>query len=106
MSKNAQLKDILNQFYAQGYRLADSSVAAMSNEAIQSNDWRLDQVQQVRNEHHRDSPAMVMAVSSATKGMRLLFVEVLYPGTEFSPVQLLKRLFPVRNRPAVRVSAR
>ncbi len=106
MSKNAQLNDILNQFYAQGYQFADSGIAAMSNEAIQSNDWRLDQIRQVYNERHRDSPVMVMAVSSAAKGMRLLFVEVLYPGTEFSPLQLLKRLFPLRNRPAVRVSAR
>lgn len=102
MLKNTPLIDILFQFQEKGYRLADSEVAAMTDDDIQSNDWRLDKVIQVRNLQHIDTPVVVMAVSSAGRNMKLLFVEVLYPGTEFTPIQLLRRLFPTKNRQTAR----
>lgn len=74
--------------------MADAKIAAMPSESIQSEDWKLDVARQVRHEQYPNHKVLVIAVSSRRRDMKLLFVEVVFPGVEFSPLQLLKRLFP------------
>lgn len=94
MERFFSLPDAIQHLQKKGYRLADSNVASMSDDAIQSEDWRLDSVHQIKQNPSSQMKALVIAVSSMRKQMKLVFVEVLMPKSDFTPLTLLKRLFP------------
>ena len=85
------LSDTLRNLMSSGYRLADDQI----DESLQSDDWRLDSVEQIRQEQGK---TLVIAVSSVRRCMKLIFVEVLLPQRDFSLMTLLRRLFPMRQR--------
>jgi hypothetical protein len=89
------LPETLKDLFSNGYRLADNHIATLPDESIQSDDWRLDSVERIRQEQ---GGALVIAVSSVQRCMKLVFVEVLLPQHDFSPIQLLRRLFPMRPK--------
>ena len=89
------LSETLKNLMSSGYRLADAQIAALPDESLQSDDWRLDSVEQIRQEQGK---ALVIAVSSVSRRMKLIFVEVLLPQSDFSLMNLLRRLFPMRQR--------
>ncbi len=89
------LPETLKNLFSNGYRLADNHIADLPDESIQSDDWRLDSVNRVLQEQ---GGAIVIAVSSVRRCMKLVFVEVLLPQHDFSPIQLLRRLFPMRSK--------
>jgi hypothetical protein len=98
--ETTSLTEVLHQLNDQGYRLADADIAAMPSESIQSNDWRLDQA--YRLPHSTDTETdtnsvYVIAVSSTKRLLKLIFVEVRFPQDDFSPLTLLRRLFPRRR---------
>lgn len=96
MIKSISLPDALQNLSAKGYHLADSQTMDMPNPSIQSNDWRLDSVQQVRPEEQNGAPSLVViAVSSVHHHLKLVFVEVMQHKIEFSPMNLLRKLFPI-----------
>ncbi len=90
---STSLPDALQNLTSKGYHLADSQLIGMPDQAIHSNDWRLDSVQQVRREQNNSS-ALVIAVSSAHRHMKLVFVEGIQQKSDFSPMNLLRKLFP------------
>ena len=92
------LSDILQQLTSNGYSLADAVLATLPDDALLSNDWRLDSVQRVTQGIEIGSAALVIAVSSVERCLKLVFVEVLRPPFTFSPLTLLRRLFPMRKR--------
>lgn len=92
------LSETLKNLISSGYSLADAKIAALPDESIQSDDWRLDSVEQIRQEQGK---ALVIAVSSVQKCMKLIFVEVLLPQSDFSLMNLVRRLFPMRQRAGV-----
>ena len=94
MLKSSSLPDALQNLTAKGYHLADSQLMNMPDQAIQSNDWRLDSVQQVRREQENGSSALVIAVSSVHHRLKLVFVEAMQQKSDFSPMNLLRKLFP------------
>lgn len=98
MQKSASIPDLLQNLFARGYRLADADIAAMPDEALHANDWRLDLLQQVKAEADGPSTVLVIAVSSKSRSLKLVFVEVVVPDEPFTPMQLLRRLFPQRHR--------
>lgn len=89
------LSETLKNLMSSGYHLADAHIAALPDESLQSDDWRLDSVEQIRQEQGK---ALVIAVSSVSRRMKLIFVEVLFPQSDFSLMTLLRRLFPMRQR--------
>ena len=94
MTKSPSLPDALQNLTAKGYHLADSQLMGMPDQAIQSNDWRLDSVQQIRQEQNSGQSALVIAVSSVQHRMKLVFVEAMQQKSDFSPMNLLRKLFP------------
>jgi len=94
MIKSTSLPDALQNLTAKGYHLADSQILGMPDQSIQSNDWRLDSVQQIRREQNTGSSALVIAVSSVHRHMKLVFVEAMQQKSDFSPMNLLRKLFP------------
>lgn len=97
MKHRKSLSETLQSLTSKGYRLADAQIEA----SIQSNDWRLDSVEQVMQEHGK---TLVIAVSSASRKMKLVFVEVLTSVGDFSPMTLLRRLFPMQQGAGFQVS--
>lgn len=95
MTKSTSLPDALKNLTSRGYYLADSQEIGMPGQAIQSNDWRLDSVQQVRREQNNGNSALVIAVSSHQQRMKLVFVEAMQHKSDFSPMNLLRKLFPI-----------
>lgn len=95
MIKYLSLPDALQNLTAKGYHLADSQITEMPNQSIQSNDWRLDSVQQVRQQNNGTSSLVVIAVSSVQHHLKLVFVEAMQHKSDFSPMNLLRKLFPV-----------
>jgi len=95
MIKYLSLPDALQNLTAKGYHLADSRIADRPDQSIQSNDWRLDSVQQVREENNGSSSLVIIAVSSVQQHLKLVFVEVMQQKSDFSPMNLLRKLFPV-----------
>jgi len=95
MKQRSTLSEILQNLSSKGYRLADEQMAEFPEESLQSNDWRLDSVEEVSQEQGK---TLVIAVSSASRRMKLVFVEMLTSLTDFSPITLLRRLFPMQNR--------
>ena len=96
MSTVSSLSETLQNLTSKGYQLADKTLAP--DESIQSGDWRLDSVEQVRQDDKRGTRALVIAVSSASRHLKLVFVEVLLPKVQFNPMTLLRRLFPGKSR--------
>ena len=94
MIKSPSLPDTLQNLTAKGYHLADSQLVGMPDQSIQSNDWRLDSVQQVRQQQNDGGTSLVIAVSSVHRHMKLVFVEAIQQKSDFSPMNLLKKLFP------------
>ena len=107
MLSNASLADVLQHLHAKGYRLADPEIAALPNDALQATDWRLDSLDQVQPDDESRNKVLVIAVSSVQRRMKLVFVEVVFSNTNFSPIVLLRRLFPTRRAGSVpvRISA-
>lgn len=100
MSENHRksLPETLKNLISNGYRLADTQLAELPDESIQSDDWRLDSVSQIKQDTGK---ALVIAVSSVQKCMKLIFVEFLLPQTDFSLMTLVRRLFPMRPKPSM-----
>ena len=94
MPASTSLADALQQLSARGYQLADAQIAALPNESLQASDWRLDTVHRVVSDTDSQHKVLVIAVSSQQRKLKLIFVEVLLPDTEFSPLVLMRRLFP------------
>jgi len=97
MKYRNSLSEALQNLVSKGYSLADAQL----EESFQSNDWRLDSVEQVSQEQGK---TLVIAVSSASRKMKLVFVEALTSITDFSPMTLLRRLFPMHQGSGFQVS--
>ena len=96
MIKNTSLPDALQNLHAKGYHLADRQSIDLPDQSIQSNDWRLDSVQQVRQEQQNGpAPLVVIAVSSVQHRLKRVFVEAMQQKSDFSPINLLRKLFPI-----------
>ena len=96
MTKSTSLPDALQNLTAKGYHLADRQIIDLPDQSIQSNDWRLDSVQQVRQEQQNGpSSLVVIAVSSVHHRLKLVFVEAMQHKSDFSPMNLLRNLFPI-----------
>lgn len=93
MQQNQSFSDALQNLEAKGYHLADN-IGNQPEEAIQSADWRLDSVQQV---HEEGKKSVLIAVSSASRRLKLVFVEYAFSQSDFSPINLLRKLFPKRQ---------
>jgi len=93
MQQNQSVSEALQTLEAKGYHLADI-LEDHPDESIQSNDWRLDSVQKV---HEEGKNSLLIAVSSASRRLKLVFVESTFSISDFSPVTLLRKLFPKRN---------
>lgn len=94
MQQNQSVTEALQTLEAKGYHLADS-ISDQPDESIQSNDWRLDSVQKVQEDGRN---ALLIAVSSASRRLKLVFVESTFSISDFSPVTLLRKLFPKKSR--------
>jgi len=105
MVYNKSLPETLQSLMQFGYRLADARIAELSNEALQSDDWRLDRVMQIKGED-KSTMVLVIAVSSIVRELKLVFVEVMDPLAPFTPLQLVRRLFPMDHRPGRQINSR
>lgn len=94
MQQNQSFSEAIQSLEAKGYHLADT-LTAQPDESIQSNDWRLDSVQKVQEEGKN---ALLIAVSSTSRRLKLVFIESIFTMSDFSPVTLLRKLFPKRTR--------
>ena len=66
------LNNTLEKLASQGYQIADKTIFFEQAEtAVRSADWRLDMVQPVKSD---DQNALVIAVSSASKHLKIVFV--------------------------------
>lgn len=92
MQKYSSVTTALQSLEAKGYHLADT--LAEPDDAIRSHDWRLDSVDKIREEGKN---SILIAVSSTNRRLKLVFVEYGFSSGEFSPVNLLRKLFPRRN---------
>lgn len=90
MRHQPSVSEALQTLEAKGYHLADT-LSDQPDESIQSNDWRLDSVQKVQDDGRS---ALLIAVSSASRRLKLVFVESTISISDFSPVTLLRKLFP------------
>jgi hypothetical protein len=96
LKKTVPLSSTLEQLTAQGYHIADETTFFEQPAAsIQSTDWRLDLVQPAREEGRN---AMVIAFSSPSRRLKIVFVEYVASLTDFWPTDLLQKLFP-KNKP-------
>ncbi len=94
MQQSQSVSEALQTLEAKGYHLADT-LTEQPEESIQSNDWRLDSVQKVQEEGRN---SLLIAVSSASRRLKLVFVESTFSMSDFSPVTLLRKLFPKRSK--------
>lgn len=102
VNQQASLPEILQNMTLKGYQFADAQFAALPPESIYSDDWRLDSIQQIYQDFKKQVKALVIAVSSEKRHMKLVFVEISSPQSDFSPIQLLRRLFPLQQGPSYR----
>ena len=93
MPQSQSVAEALQTLEAKGYHLADT-ISPQPDESIQSNDWRLDSVQKVQDEGRN---ALLIAVSSASRRLKLVFVESTFSASDFSPMTLLRKLFPKKS---------
>lgn len=98
MVEQKSLPEVLHQLSAKGYQFADAQFASTPPESIQSDDWKLDEVRQIKPSPSTTGKALVIAVSSAKRRLKLVFVEVVTTQQDFSPIHLLRRLFPLQAR--------
>lgn len=90
------LSSTLETLAAQGYHIVDEhKFFEEPAENVQSPDWRLDMVQPA-NEAGRSS--MVIALSSTSRRLKVVFVEQVLSITDFWPTDLLQKLFPKRKQ--------
>ena len=73
---SSTLPETLRGLEAKGYHIADTETETMPPEAIQSDDWRVDEVLHHKDENEKAS-AVVIAVSSSRKKLKLDFVEMI-----------------------------
>lgn len=93
MQQQQSVSEALQTLEAKGYHLADT-LTEQPDGSIQSNDWRLDSVHKVQDDGRN---ALLIAVSSASRRLKLVFVESTFSKADFSPVTLLRKLFPKRH---------
>ncbi|MCA0237085.1 MAG: hypothetical protein LCH81_11940 [Bacteroidetes bacterium] len=98
MTYTTSLSETLQNLAGNGYRITDLDQLNLPEDAIQSHDWRLDALHHVRNGNHQSPHTLVIAVSSAHKHLKLAFVREMLSRQDFSPLTLLKRLFPSQKR--------
>ncbi|MBX2890155.1 MAG: hypothetical protein KF734_04460 [Saprospiraceae bacterium] len=91
MKHHKSLSETIQNLTSKGYQLADTHI----DTSIHSEDWRLDSVEKI---HHNKGNALVIAVSSVQRCLKLVFVEVIFSPRDFSPMTLLRRLFPMRQK--------
>ncbi len=101
MTHHASLSETLQNLSTNGYHITNLEHMNMPEEAIQSHDWRLDALHHVKTGRERSPRAVVIAVSSAHKHLKLAFVRELLSKQDFSPLTLLKRLFPQSRKSGV-----
>ncbi len=94
MQKSQSVSESLQTLQAKGYHLAET-FADQPEGPSQPHDWRLDSVQKVQEE---DGYALLVAVSSACRSRKLVFIESAPSNASFSPVTLLRKLFPKQTR--------
>ena len=93
MQKNQSVTEALQALQTQGYQAVET-FSEQPEESSQPHDWRLDSVQKVE-ENGRNS--ILVAVSSAIRRRKLVFIESTPSNASFSPMRLLRKLFPKRN---------
>lgn len=93
MPQTQSVSEALQTLEAKGYHLADTHLE-QPEESIQSHDWRLDSVQKIQEDGRN---ALLIAVSSASRRLKLVFVESTFTKSDFSPMTLLRKLFPKRH---------
>jgi hypothetical protein len=91
--KPVALSSALEQLAAEGYHIADKHDFFEKPEASSAaaEDWKLDLVQPAKEDGRN---AMVIAVSSASRRIKLVFVEYFLSMSDFWPTDLLQKLFP------------
>lgn len=94
MHHKLTVSEALQSLKAKGYHLADTA-AEQPEESPQPNDWRLDSVHKVQEEGKK---ALLIAVSSASRSSKLVFVESTFSASDFSPLNLFRKLFPKKNK--------
>lgn len=99
MKKSTSISEALQHLISNGYQLAESQMSSLPEEAILSDDWRLDSVHQIPPGQESRAKTLVIAVSSVRRHLKLVFVENLLPKSDFSPMTILRRLFPLNQRP-------
>ena len=104
MTYSSSLSETLQNLAVKGYRITDLEHLAIPEDAIQSHDWRLDAMHHVKTESSRGPQTLVIAVSSAHKHLKLAFVRELLSKQDFSPLTLLRRLFPTHKRSGTHTS--
>jgi hypothetical protein len=104
MTNHPSLSETLFNLSTKGYHITDLEQMTLPEDAIQSNDWRLDALHHVKIEKGKGPLAVVIAVSSAHKHMKLAFVRELLTKQDFSPLTLLKRLFPQSRKSGTHTS--
>ncbi|MEI6410528.1 MAG: hypothetical protein WCR52_14155 [Bacteroidota bacterium] len=98
MIEQKSLPEVIYQLSAKGYQLADVQFPSTPPDSIQSDDWKLDEVRQIKPAPNNTGKVLVIAVSSTKRRMKLVFVEVITAKQDFSPIHLLRRLFPLQVR--------
>lgn len=93
MKKSQSVSEALQALQTKGYQLADAPSEQPDGPA-QPFDWKLDAVHPVVHEEGRY--ALLVAVSSASRNRKLLFLESAPSQASFSPMALLRKLFPKR----------
>jgi hypothetical protein len=104
MTYSASLSETLQNLAFHGYRITDLEHLAMPEDAIQSHDWRLDALHHVKMESSLGPQTLVIAVSSAHKHLKLAFVREMLSKQDYSPLTLLRRLFPTNKRSGIHTS--
>ena len=93
MQQHPSVSEALQTLENEGYHVVETD-PTQPTESIESNDWRLDAIHTVKE---KGSNALFIAVSSASKRLKLVFVETAYSLSDYSPVSLLRKLFPKRK---------
>jgi hypothetical protein len=97
MNKQSSLPETLQYFSARGYQFTDLDQTGPAEDAYHADDWRLDAVQRVPHPQP-GAQTLVIAVSSQRRRMKMVFTKELLSQHDFSPLHLLKRLFPQRKK--------
>lgn len=100
MKHRSSLSDTLQNLIAKGYSLV-TQAEPTPDESFYSDDWRLDSVEKIRQDQEN---ILVIAVSSVSRCMKLIFVETLLPKGDFSPMTVLRRLFPMQPKMNLQLS--